>query len=211
MKRRNKLIVLSGIFVFSLALVLLAGKDLVAKIFNKTVATVNGEIILKSEFDNKLERLLKEIPIEKDDPRMEELKEQVLDEMINEKLILQEVENKKIHVTNKEIEGGMERLEAGFPSKKALEDELKIKGITLQELREDVRKQLVANKLYEQVVMKEIVQPTEKEIEKFYKENKEDVHKLLGEQIYRNKVEKHKEKCLQNLRDKASIIKNKIE
>ncbi len=211
MKKSNKLTILSLVLVFSIALVLSAGKDLSAKIFNKTVATINGEIILKSEYEDKLNRLLKEIPKELDDSEMEELKDQVLDEMINEKLILQEAENKKIHVTNKQIEGGMERLMAGFPSKEEFEKEVISKGMKVDELRADVKKQLVANKLYEQVVMSEVVQPTEKEIEKFYKENKEEVHKLLGEQIYRNKVEKHKEKWLQDLRDKASIIKNKID
>ncbi len=211
MKNRDKLIVFSVAVVFALTFVIAASSGLIAKILNRTVATVNGEIILKSALDEKVEKYISELGMKKDDPKIYELKEHILNEMISEKLILQEANNEKIHVTEKEIDDGIDNLKSAYPSEiefiKAIED----KGITLKELENEVKKQLIANKLFEAVVMKDVVQPTKKEIEEYYEENKEEIFGMLGQQIYRQKAEQHKEKWLNELKERSTIIRNEIE
>lgn len=211
MKNRDKLIVFSVAVVFALTFVIAASSGLIAKILNRTVATVNGEIILKSALDEKVEKYISELGMKKDDPKIYELKEHILNEMISEKLILQEADNERIHVTEKEIDDGLDNLKSAYPSEdefiKAIED----KEITLKELENEVKKQLIANKLFEVVVMKDVVQPTKKEIEEYYEENKEEIFGMLGQQIYRQKAEQHKEKWLNELKERSTIIRNEIE
>jgi len=212
MKIRNKWLKTEGVLLVSIGVVLVSG-ILAAKYVNRTIATVNGKIILQSEFEEKVKTIIGDKGMQGTiaADKINEVKEQILDEMINELLILQEAETKKIRISEKEIEGGIETLKKGFENPADFEKELVNKGITIDKLKIEVKKQLTANKLFEKEVMPKVVQPTKEDIDKFYQENRDEVQKLLSEYIYRRNVDTAKTKWLKKIRDRASVIKNDIE
>ena len=212
MKIRNKWLKTEGVLLVSIGVVLVSG-ILAAKYVNRTIATVNGKIILQSEFEEKVMTIIGDKGMQGTiaADKINEVKEQILDEMINELLILQEAETKKIRISEKEIEGGIETLKKGFENPADFEKELVNKGITIDKLKIEVKKQLTANKLFEKEVMPKVVQPTKEDIDKFYQENRDEVQKLLSEYIYRRNVDTAKTKWLKKIRDRASVIKNDIE
>ncbi len=171
----------------------------------RTLATINGTVILESEFNEKLLMILGKSNLEKmknESPeKLKEAKEQYLNNLINELLVLQEIQEKKISVSVKEVDETIEELKVNniLPKNTVITDTH----------RKMVKNQIAAQKLIDREVTHGISNPTEKEIENFYRDNKTDIHKLLKQQIYAKEVEKHKEKWIKGLREKATIIKTK--
>ena len=202
-----------AILAVFLTVVTVTGSGLFAKIINNTIATVNGKVILKSEFDKKISILLKGVPPEslKETEKVLQFKEQVLDEMINEILVLQDAESKKVTITNKEITDGIEKLKTSFSTPEEFEDAIKEKGLTMEDLQTEVKNQLIKEKMIQKEIVPKVTNPTEAEIEQFYKDNKEDVDKMLANEINRTNMDKAQKNWLNKLKNKASIIKNDIE
>src|SRR5471030_2907153 len=82
-----------------------------AKVVDRTLATVNGEAILLSDFEKNatpvMEQFKKATPPEKQTPdRVADIKKRVLDQMIEDRLLAQEAKKKLIHVSTLEIDDG---------------------------------------------------------------------------------------------------------
>ena len=201
------------ILVIFLTVTAVTASGLLAKIINNTIATVNGKVILRSEFDKKINILLKDVPPEslKETEKVLQFKEQVLDEMINEMLVLQDAESKKVTITNKEITDGIDKLKTSFNSPEEFDAAIKDKGLTMEDLKTEVKNQLIKEKMIQKEIVPKVKSPTEAEIEQFYKDNKEDVNKMLANEIHRTNMEKAQKNWLNKLKNKASIIKNDIE
>jgi len=109
----------------SLALVtasslVLAGTPLpAATVVNRTIATVNGEAVLLSEFDKNFNSFLEQqknmLPAEQLTPEWEkETKKKILEQMIDDKILLQEAKKRKVRVSQRELEGGVIQIKARF-------------------------------------------------------------------------------------------------
>jgi parvulin-like peptidyl-prolyl isomerase len=148
-----------------------------------TVATVNGQPILLSEYDNALNAALdqwkRSAPAFLDQKgAMTQLRERTLDQMIDDKLLEEEAEKRKIKIHDREIDNGITEVkERNFrrdPSGKVLSDpevealfskELKKQGLSIDQFRDRIRRQLMVRKLIDEVVRPKAKQPDDKELQ----------------------------------------------
>jgi foldase protein PrsA len=141
---------------------------------NKGIAaTVNGEKITNDELEmeySKLPEQYKEVVT----------KEDLLNQMIDAKLLLQEAKAEGISVSDEEIEEQITILKQQFPTEEMFEQILAQQNLTLEDIISQLKEQLVINKLLNQTVLSQI-QPTDEEILDYYKENQEQFTAQQGE------------------------------
>lgn len=150
-----------------------------AAVLEDTVATVNGQPILLSEYQKEVEAMLghwkRNAPaLINDKAAVVELKRKVLDQMVDHLLLTQDAEKRKIKIHDREIDNGiMEVKENNFrrdENGKALTDdemdsaltaELKKEGVNREQFRERIRKQLMMRKVIDEVVRPKVKPPEE--------------------------------------------------
>lgn len=139
-----------------------------------TAAKVNGETISTSQLDQQLTQLKKQYPNMFDgadgEGRLLDFKKRLLDNLINAKLIEQAAKDKDIKVTDADIKKQIDQLKAGFKDEKQFEDALKSAGMTLDALNEQIRQQLMTQKLIESLSKNQKV--TDADIKTYYDANK---------------------------------------
>ncbi|MGZ3538935.1 MAG: peptidylprolyl isomerase, partial [Thermodesulfobacteriota bacterium] len=138
------------------------------------VAVVNQEIITLSEVGKWINPLKQEIVAEdrlERWERIEGLRRQVLDKLIEEKLIDQEVKKSGIKISSKEIEATLEEVRRrNAVTQEDLEKALAVEGLTLETYKKQIEKGLQRQKLINWSVKVE-AKPGEKELREFYQKN----------------------------------------
>ena len=151
----------------------------------RTVAIINNEPIFASEFEKEsdplIERYKKTSPEkEQTSEKVANLKKEILDRLIEEKLLSQEAKNKKIRVTRVEIERGIAQFKEPFllddqgkpraagQVERAFQDQLLKEGMTQDQFNKRVEEQIMKVKLIEQEVKSKVEMPKEEEVQKFF-------------------------------------------
>lgn len=176
--------------IFSIV-ILIAGSLLAqSNVIDKVVAVVDNEIILQSELEFQASVYASQRSM---DPKSPELKNQILNAMIDEKLVYAQAELDSIEVTDAEvaqrIEYQLNVLKQQYGSEANIE---KMYGMSLEkikrELRDDVRKNLMVQKLREKNFAP--VEASRREVEEFYQTYKDSLgmipEKLRIYHIFRN-------------------------
>ncbi len=134
------------------------------KIIDKIAAEVNGEIILKSEVENRAEELKRSGIYNKDVSL-----HTVLDEMIREKLISQEVKKRGLAASEDEIRRAEEQVarQNGLPSVSRLKEAVRKQGMSYSEFRQNLAKQIEHAKIMNMFI-KPRVHVTDSEIRAAY-------------------------------------------
>lgn len=167
--------------VLVMVLLLLKGGLLRAeeKMVDRLVAKINDEVILLSEFNRRADQIIKEYEKILTGPdkenKLKEIQRDILEQMIDEKLILQKAKKERVHIADAEIDKGIDEIRDRFESEVAFQNELSRQGATGSEFRENVAKQLKVIKLINQEVKSKIAPPTEEEAKKYYEENEEEM------------------------------------
>lgn len=160
----------------------------------KRAAVVNGETISQTELDARLQA---------------RAGAQVLQELIDEKLILQEAEKQKIKVSDEDVNRKLTELKEGFPSEQDFEKNLKDNNITLAEAKKQLHIQLSMAKLLEKTI-----DITDSAVKAEYKQNKETTYKGMTISEVRQRIEdelrqRHpgasSQAFLDNLKKKADV------
>jgi len=122
-----------------------------AQLVNKVVAVVNDEVITQQDVDQLLSVLYAQyVQAYKGDEllkKMEEVKKDLLRQMIEDKLILSHAKELDVRVTSEEINDKLERIKVGFPSEKDFYNMLETQGITVASLKDRYRDQIMMKKL----------------------------------------------------------------
>lgn len=111
----------------------------------EAVATVNGETITRADLD---ERVAQQAQIfanqnqELDEAQMDQLRQQTLQSLINETLILQKADEAGVTVDDADIDQQFNQIASQFESDEAFSSQLDQVGITRDDLRENLRSQL---------------------------------------------------------------------
>lgn len=113
-----------------------------SEVIDRILATVNGEIITQSEFE-RYKTMIFFGAAEK--PSGREADRQILENMIEHKLLIQEAKKLEIEVKDKEVDA-------------ALNDILKNNNLTLARLEEELAKQRLTLAAYRQLLRDEIIQ-----------------------------------------------------
>ncbi len=142
-----------------------------------SVAIVNGEKIAKSEFESRVGQN-KEIAKSQgvnlaDEKTVKEIEKMTLDEMVNEKILLQDAKKKGLITPVADVEKAYNEIFAKFKNKDDFTKELATQNLTEQSLKENITKQLTLIKYMEQNVDSKNITVSEKEIGDLYKSLRE--------------------------------------
>ena len=168
----------SGVFLLAV-LCFFTASYLGARVVDRTVATVDGEVILMSEYEKRAKPLIEEYEKFLTGPdkeiRIKEFKEKILEQMIDEKVLIHEAKKKNMKVSKKEIEDGINEIKKRFTTEEEYNQELARQGLLGKKFEEQVKEQLMVIKLIDQEVKGKVVPPTDSEIEDFYKQNESEM------------------------------------
>jgi peptidyl-prolyl cis-trans isomerase SurA len=141
------------------------------------VATVNGEDIEKEMYVTTIEQQAMQVAMQGIDLEseegieyVEELKDQVLDQIINSMLIADAASDEGLEATEEEIDYGMTELmtQYGLESEEQLQELLQAQGVQMDEFRDDVANNVKNGKYIEQKITE--IEISDEEIQAFYDE-----------------------------------------
>lgn len=158
-----------------------------AEIVDRIVAIVNNEVISLYELDQTVAPYIQKVKESQYPPDVErqvlfEIRSQVLNELINQKLTDQELKQQNISVSENEVDNTIERLKESRQItdeelRKFLEDE----GITYDEYRKQTKRQILRARLVNLEVRSKIV-ITEQDIKDYYNQH---IAEYGGEKKYK--------------------------
>lgn len=181
------------ILVFTLTLGLVAcgktGEDVVAIVDGDEISLdvfyKNYEMI-KSMYEMQLGEGILDEPVDKDEKGQDiTLKEKLVDEIIQqlvvEKLILHDADKRDIKIDDKEIDAKVASYIEMMGGQENFDNYLETNKVTVEDFKEDVKKMEIASK-HKEAVMNEI-KISEKDAKKYFEENKEGLEKVHARHI----------------------------
>ena len=160
--------------LFGFILLLYGPTSLSEAVVDRVVAVVNQEMITLSEVEKRIPLLKEEIATEdrlEKQERMRALYRQVLEKLIEEKLIDQEAKKSGVKISSKEVEATMEEVKRrNAATQEDLEKALAVEGLTLETYKKQIEKGLQRQKLINWSVKVE-GKAGEKELREFYQKN----------------------------------------
>lgn len=165
------------LFIILFIILSLSADICVSETLDRILVVVNGEIITQGELDNlikaRLGRLQKKVSSEKLQEMVEDIRKQLLNQLIEEKLVISEAKKMGIEATEEEISAKIKQVKSGFGSEEEFEDAILQQNLSLSELKEVYRNQIIASKLIELQVRQRIeIMPAD--INRYYEEHKEE-------------------------------------
>jgi peptidyl-prolyl cis-trans isomerase SurA len=160
-----------------------------AQVMDRIVAVVGDEIILLSELETRLQLASMQLQIDpEDDQTMNRLREALLQDLVDEKLVLVQARRDSIQVTADEIDNALtaqiSQIKSQLGSEEAFQEQLAAEGLTLQGLRKRFRPQIRNQLLREKLIRQKLSNTTvsSKEVMDFY-ETYRDSLPVQGESI----------------------------
>ncbi len=148
-----------------------------AVIVDRIVAVVNNDVITLSELDQAAAPLYQKVLKEVQDPLerqrlIKRIRKEVLQQLINSRLVDQEVKRLHITVSDQEIEQFIQnfRKQQGLEDEQAFQRFLASQGLTLAQYRQQVAQQIKRIKLLQSQVRERIV-ITDQDIKRYYQEH----------------------------------------
>lgn len=136
-------------------------------------ATINGEVIYRSELDREITAIARQYGIdltsEQGRGQRDEIVRIVLDQMIDQRLILQEARRQNALATDAQVDQAVDEIKANFPSEAEFAFALDQRELTLNDLRERLRTTLTVQNLQAKVSTAVV---TEEEIRKSFQANR---------------------------------------
>lgn len=132
-------LIITNIIIFHLA---------EAKTVNRIVAWVNEDIITQSEIDKAMSMLGSDITPEQRD----KLQQEVLNKLIEEKIILQEAKRQGIKVSPAEVEEALDEVKGQFKSIEDFKRAIKEEGLTEDDLRKQYEENLIKRELIDREI-----------------------------------------------------------
>jgi parvulin-like peptidyl-prolyl isomerase len=142
------------------------------------VAVVDGEEIAKSDYDGLIAQAKKSYTNQKREfpkagsQEFQTLKNQAVQFLVQREQFEQEAADMDVEVTEKQVDDRLEQIQKQYfgGDKKKYEAQLKEQGLSDAQVRNDIRAQIVSEKIFEQVTRG--VKVTDAEVEKYYADNK---------------------------------------
>lgn len=132
-----------------------------SQLLDRVVAVVNDEAITQSELDILLRPLYEENKGHHNETAvlrmMSEARQKLLNQLIEDRLVLQEAKNRKIEIDDVEIDAQIEEFKKKFKSEKEMEDAMAHDRVTMTDLRDRLTKQAMVRKLQDIEIRSKIV------------------------------------------------------
>ncbi len=177
-----------------------------AKVVDSTVATVNGKPILNSEYEKVSQATLenyknREPAVLANKDNVTAIKEEVLNQMIIEQLLLQAAKEQNIKVKDSEVNESIMEIKKRFQkdasgkdltekeAQKAFNNELKKEGLTYKQFENRIKDQLAVKKMIDSVAREKAKAPTKEQTQQLY----DDIRVLMkGEQAAIKKLSRER-------------------
>ena len=147
------------------------------------IARVNGEPVTRGELQRMLADPLMQYQFERElgseKAASKELERLALRKLIQRRLILQEAGRRKITVTERDLEEALSALRRRFRDLRDFGIWMKERGLDDKSLFETIRADMVMKRVMGALVKD--VRPTEKEVQDYYEDHKEDL--TIGEEV----------------------------
>ena len=134
--------------------------------------SVDGKVLKKSDLDKDVQErfniIKNKVPSDKQKELKENLRKQLVEVFIMKTLLSTEVEKRKIEVSNEEVSKAMDSIKASIPPNVKIDEFLKENKITNEDITLAVKIEKFKN-----MEVGQKAKPTEKEISKFYNDNRE--------------------------------------
>ncbi|HXF82718.1 MAG TPA: peptidylprolyl isomerase [bacterium] len=138
-------------------------------------ATVNGEVIYASALQREIAAIARQYGIdlnsEQGRQQRAEIERVVLDQLIEQRLILQEARRRNALATEQQVDAALADIKGNFPSAGEFELALAQRGLTLSDLRDRLRTNLTVQNLQRQVSRATVSEP---EIAVYYREHRRE-------------------------------------
>ena len=142
------------------------------------VAVVDGQEIAKSDYEALIEQARTSYKNQKRDfpkagsQEFQTLKNQVVQFLVQREQFEQEADELDVEITEKQVDARFAQIQKQYfgGDKKKYEKQLKDQGLTDEQVRKDIRSQIVSEKIFEEVTR--TVKVTDKEIDEYYAKNK---------------------------------------
>jgi len=157
-----------------------------AEVVDRIIAVVNDDIITFTELNQLFKPYADQIKArgytpEKESKMLFKVREDILNQIIDEKLADQEIERYGIVVSKKEIDNTIESIKkANFSSDEELREALGKEGLSIEEYRKRIKEQKLRAKLVNIEIKSKIV-ITKEDIKSYYKDH---IDKYIGEEKY---------------------------
>ncbi|MFP4485081.1 MAG: peptidylprolyl isomerase [Spirochaetaceae bacterium] len=180
------------------------------------VAVVNGVPIERSRFESTVAQSEAQAAQQGQQITPEQttqLREDILERLIEEELLYQQSIKEEIEVSEEEISTQLEQTRANFENEEQFEEALSQAGLTVEDLEEQVRRSLAINRLIAQEVGQNF-EVSEDEARSFYDENPQFFEQ--GEQVEARHIlvsteGVEGEEALEEARERAEDIKSRLE
>lgn len=163
--------------ISTLAILTLTAALALAATVDRIVVVVNNEIITQREVDimlapiyNQYRNMYKGEELIK---MLEEVREKILKQLIEDRLILSEAKKQNITVDEKDVDARIDEIKSKVGSERELENMLNEQNLTLNELRARYREKIMLRKLIDQKVGAKII-ITPLEVKSYYNEHPDD-------------------------------------
>jgi len=158
------------IFCTLVLLLLYSAAPLSAEIVDCCVAAVNDDVITLSEVNEAGKALFKRVAEQTPPGRLSEALQQarknVIDKLIDKKLLLQEAKRYKMTVSDEEVDKALERiLSRNHTTARQFHKQLAAMGLNEKQYREDLKDQILSSKLVNIAVRSKVIIPEEKMID----------------------------------------------
>jgi parvulin-like peptidyl-prolyl isomerase len=142
------------------------------------VAIVDGEEIARSDYEALIAQAKKSYKNQKRDfpaagsQEFQTLRNQAVQFLVQREQFEQEAESLDVEVTEKQVDARLEQIQKQYfgGDKAKFEKQLKEQGITEKQVRNDIRSQIISEKIFEQVTGE--VKVTDEQIAEYYEKNK---------------------------------------
>ena len=126
----------------------------------KKAAVVNGVAIYQSEIDREFAEVEKQASVQGQkipDDRIAQIKNSIIDKLVNEELLVQESESHGIKVESSEVETAFAKIQKRFNGPSALEKALAKSDITIDDLKIKIKRGIAVKKLIDQEIDQEVI------------------------------------------------------
>lgn len=127
---------------------------------------------LDLEVKKKMQQMQGKIPADKITQATIAIRKELVDDFVVRTLLLNEVNRRKIVATDKEVTDAMNAMKENIPAGTTMEEFMKKSGVSSEQLRQEITLGIRINKLVNATKTAKAT-PSEKEIQEFYKSNKE--------------------------------------
>ncbi|MEJ2033189.1 MAG: peptidylprolyl isomerase [Deltaproteobacteria bacterium] len=157
--------------VFAASSVLAAEQDNT----QKKAAVVNGSVITRNDFNREVKVLTNRFSAMGQKPneqQMAELKEAVLNKMIEGKLLFQKAQEEGTIVNDKAVADKLAQIKTRFPNEEKFNQSMASMGVSEADLKSQIKQGLTIQKFLDHKFIQKI-KVSDKEAQKFYEENKD--------------------------------------